>query len=131
MAVEEVLTSLLSGVASGRRYWGRAPQGVTVDDGAFLILNNIDKPRDYHMKGASGYVPGRFQIDVYAETFTAAKTATEAVVMALSGHSGTMAGTTIQAIFIDGPRSLPATDEGEVTNLYRLSLDALVHYIES
>lgn len=130
MAIEEALTSLLSGVASGRRHWGRAPQGVTVDDGAFLVLNNITKARDYHMKGPSGYVPARFQIDAYAATFTGARDAAAAVVTALSGHSGTTAGTTIQAIFIEGPRSLPAEDEGEVTFGYRQSLDALVHYIE-
>lgn len=131
MAVEEALTSLLSSVASGRRYWGRAPQGVTVSDGAFLVLNNITKARDYHMKGASGYVPARFQIDAYAATFTAARNAAAAVVTALSGHSGTTGGVVIQGIFIDGPRSLPAEDEGSVTYGFRQQLDALVHYVET
>lgn len=128
MAVEEALTALLAGVAGGRRYWGRAPQGDL--PASFLILNRITGRRDYVMTGADGYVESRFQIDAYAASYTTAKTEARAAVAALSGYRGTTAGTRIMGIFIDGERDLPAADPGEVTHLHRVSIDAIIHHDE-
>ena len=128
--MEEGLTQLLAGVAGGRRYWGRAPQGNSATDGPYLVLNRIGGPRDYHMQGASGYVRSRVQVDVYGETFGAVKSAARAVVTTLSGFRGGAAGTVFQAIFIDAERDLPASDPGEVTNLFRTSIDLMIHHDE-
>ena len=126
--MEEALTSLLSGVAGGRRYWGRVPQSVTARP--YLLMNRVGGDRDYAMDGPSGYVSSRVQIDVYAETYAAAKTTTRAVATVLSGFSGTVVGVEIKAIFIDTERDLPADDAGKVTKLFRISTDIRIHHDE-
>lgn len=121
--MEEALTALLASVADGRRYWVRAPQSAARP---YVVLNRIDGIRDYHMQGASGYISSRVQIDCYADTYTAAKSTARAVINTLSGYSGG----DIQAIFVDGERDLPAADAGDVTNLFRTSIDIIVHHGE-
>lgn len=121
--MEEAITALLASVASGRRYWTVAPQTAPRP---FLVLNRVDGIRDYHMQGPSGYVASRVQIDVYADTYTATKATGRAVISTLSGYSGG----DIQAIFIEGERDLPAADAGIVTNLFRTSIDIIVHHGE-
>ena len=125
--MEETFTGLLSGVAGGRRYWGRAPQNVNIATGPFLVLNRIDGIRDYTMGGASGYVESRIQIDIYGASYAATKQAARDAIAALSGHSDG----TIQGIFAITERDLPATDAGEVKQLFRTSVDFIVHHEET
>lgn len=122
--MEEALTLLLASVAGGRRYWVRKPQ--TEPARPYVVLNRIDGIRDYHLRGASGYVSSRVQIDCYADTYTATKAIGRDVISVLSGYSGG----DIQAIFIEGERDLPAADAGNVTNLFRTSIDIIVHHGE-
>ena len=129
MPVEEALTALLAGVAGGRRYWGRA-EHVSPSAGPYLRLVKVSAPRDYALSGATGYVEARFQIDVFAESYGAAKTTAEAVLSTLSGYSGETAGVYILGIFIDAERDLDATDAGEVSHLFRRSIDIIVHHHE-
>lgn len=119
--MEEVLTGLLATVAGGRRYWVRAPATATRP---FIVLNRVNGIRDYHMQGASGYIASRVQIDCYADTYSATKAIARSVISSLSGHSGG----SIQAIFIESERDLPAADAGEVTNLFRNSIDITIHH---
>nr|CAD6417723.1 hypothetical protein REQ54_01743 [Rhizobium sp. Q54] len=121
--MEEALTSLLASVAGGRRYWSRAPQTAARP---FIVLTRIDGLPNYHMQGASGLVSSRVQVDVYADTYTATITLARQVKALLSGYSGG----DIQAIFIESERSLPAADAGEVTNLFRTSIDVTIHHGE-
>jgi hypothetical protein len=129
--MEETITGLLASVASGRRYWGRAPQSISADTGPYLVLSRVDGVRDYQMSGASGYVSSRVQIDVYGKTYTATKTAARAAVAALSGQSLTSTAGVVQGIFVDSERDLPAADAGEVTSLFRTSVDIIVHHEEN
>lgn len=121
--MEEAMTALLASVAGGRRYWVRAPQGAVRP---FVVLQRISGVPDYHFQGPSGLVESRVQIDAYADTYSAVKATARAIKTLLSGHSGG----DIQAVFIDGERDLPAADAGDVTNLFRTSLDILVHHGE-
>lgn len=121
--MEEALTALLAGVASGRRHWGRAPQAVVRP---FVVLNRISGVRDYHMQGPSGFVSSRVQADIYADTYTAAKTTARALVAAVSGHRGSI----IQGVFIDAERDLPAEDSGTVNTLFRVSIDLNISHSE-
>lgn len=121
--MEEILTSLLANVAGGRRFWTRAPQNATKP---FIVLNRVSGVRDYHMQGPSGFVSSRVQCDVYAATYTEAKTTARALVGAVSGHRGSI----IQGVFIDAERDLPAEDSGVVTNLFRVSIDLNVYHSE-
>lgn len=121
--MEEELTSLLASVAGGRRYWGRAPQGTPYPN---IVLSKIGGVPNYHMQGASGFVSSRVQIDIYDEKWTGAISVARAVKSLLSGYSGG----DIQAIFVESERNLPAADAGEVTNLFRTSIDVTIHHGE-
>lgn len=122
--MKEALTSLLTTVAGGRRHWVRAPQGTTAP---YVVLNSISAPRDYHTRGASGYVQSRVQCDCYGATYSAAETTARAVRAATSGvRSGD-----IQGIFIESERDLPAEDAGSVNNLFRISIDLIIHHKET
>ncbi|MHA6641347.1 tail completion protein gp17 [Mesorhizobium sp. A623] len=129
--MEEQLVALLLNAAgvtalvSDRIDWGKAPQSVSGHP--YVVLQRIDGLHDYHMQGASGYVASRVQIDTYSEKYTATKKATRALIAALSGYKGGI----FQGIFLDGERDLPAADAGEVTNLFRTSLDFMVHHKET
>ncbi|TDX72601.1 uncharacterized protein DUF3168 [Neorhizobium sp. R1-B] len=121
--MEEALTALLAPAASGRRYWGRAPQKATRP---FIVMNVIDGVPDYHLQGASGYVSSRVQMDVYADKYTDATGTARLVKALLSGYRGGK----IRGIFIESERSLPVADAGDVTNLFRTSIDITVHHTE-
>lgn len=121
--MEEALTALLDSVAGGRRYWVRAPQTAARP---YVIMSKVDGLPDMTMQGPSGYVFNRVQIDCYADTFTTLLALVRSVKALLSGHKGG----NIQGIFIDSERNLPAADAGEVTSLFRTSIDITVHYGE-
>lgn len=112
----------VTALVSTRIYWGRKPQADLARP--YVVLQCIDGPRDYHMQGPTGYVPSRVQLDVYGDTYTSTKKATRAAVTVLSGHRGGI----FQGIFIDSERDLPAADAGEVTNLFRTSVDIMIHH---
>ncbi len=122
--MEEALTALLAPVAGGRRYWVRAPQTVTRP---FVVLNRISGIPSYHYQGSSGFVASSVQIDVYADTYSACIAAARQIKGLLSGYKGGAN----QGIFIDGERNLPAADAGEVSNLFRTSIDITIHHGEN
>lgn len=122
--MEEALTALLASVASGRRYWVRAPQDAQLP---YVVLNVISAPRDYHTRGPSGYVQSRVQCDCYGSTYSAAKTTARALRAATSG----IRGDDIQGVFIESERDLPAEDAGPVNNLFRTSIDLIIHHKET
>ena len=126
--MEEAMTSILSTVAGGRRYWVRAPQ--SSDTRPYVVLNRVSGNRDYHLKGASRYVQSRVQCDVYDTTYGGAKTTARAVRDAVSGFAGTIGGVQIQRIEVDSERDLPADDAGDITDLFRVSIDLMVHHDE-
>ncbi|KKX28228.1 DUF3168 domain-containing protein [Rhizobium sp. LC145] len=122
--MEEALTALLATVAGGQRYWVRAPQKVLRP---YVLLNRVTGFRDYTNSGASGYVESRVQIDVYADTYTQTKKIARDIIRIMSGYrSGA-----IRGIFLDQERDLPASDAGEVTSLFRTSLDFIIHHTEN
>lgn len=126
--MEEALVALLLGatpltaITGNRIYWGRKPQN---DAGRpYIVLQRIDGAPSYHMDGASDYVASRVQADVYGETYTSSKRAARALIAVLSGYAGGM----FQGVFVDAQRDLPAADAGEVTTLFRTSVDFLIHH---
>lgn len=121
--MEEAITALLANVAGGRRYWVRAPQGSAMP---YVVMNRISGFADYTMQRASGYVASRLQMDIYAETYTAALTTARDVKARLSGYRGGV----IQGTFLDAERDLPAEDTGSITKLFRVSMDFNIHHNE-
>lgn len=77
------------------------------------------------MQGSSGYVTSRVQIDVYADTYVSAHGTAQSVVGVLSGYRGG----SIQGIFIDSQRDLTGIERGDPNELYRVSIDAIVHHV--
>ncbi len=126
--MEEALTTLLSSVAGGRRYWVRAPQSLSTRP--YIVMHRVSGNRDYHLKSASGYVQSRVQVDIYDETYGGAKTVARAVRDAVSGFAGTINGVQIQRITVESERDLPADDAGEITFLFRTSIDLQIHHDE-
>jgi len=122
--MEEAITALLAGVAGGRRYWGRAPQDAARP---YVVLTRISQVRGYTFGGDDRLPATRVQADIYADTYLAARDVSDALVNLVSGYrSGAMRG-----IFVDGVRDLPAADPGEVTHLFRVSMDLNVWYRET
>ena len=126
--MEEALSSILSGVAGGRRYWVRAPQSLSTRP--YIVMTRVSGNRDYHMGGASGYVQSRVQVDIYDESYGGAKGVARNVRDAVSGFVGTIGGLQIQRITIESERDLPADDAGEITFLFRTTLDLMIHHDE-
>lgn len=122
--MEAELTALLASVAGGRRHWVRAPQGTVRPN---VVLQRVPRAPTYTMGGPSSYVQTRVQADVYGETFTSTKATADALTSVLSGY----AGGSIQGIFIDAERDLPDADAGEVSKLFRISLDLIIHHGEA
>ncbi len=128
--MEETLVALLLGssaitaIAGQRIRFGRADQK---DVRPYVVVQKAGNSPNYTMRGPSGYVMTRLQIDSYAETFTQATKLSRAIKALLGGYSGG----TIQGIFIDSERDLPAADAGNVSNLFRTSIDITVHYGET
>lgn len=114
------LTAMLAGVASGKRFWTRAPQGTVPP---YVVLSVISGLTDYHMQGPSGYVVNRVQADCYGTTYTEADATSRAVEQTLTGRREGI----IQGIFFEGERDLPDEDSGSVSNLFRVSRDFMVH----
>ncbi|QPC87415.1 DUF3168 domain-containing protein [Mesorhizobium sp. NBSH29] len=122
--MEILLTTLLAPVAGGNRYWVRAPQG---QKPPYVIMQRITGIRDYHLQGASGLVESRVQIDCYDKAYSSVASMARSVVSILSGHRAGI----IQGIFIDSERDLPAADAGDVTSLFRKSIDIIIQHKEA
>ncbi len=126
--MEEALTTILSSVAGGRRYWVSAPQSLSTRP--YIIMLRVSGNRDYAMSGPTGYVQSRIQVDIYDESYGGAKTVARAVRDAVSGFAGTIGGVHIQRISVESERDLPADDVGEITELFRTSIDLMIHHDE-
>lgn len=90
------------------------------------MLSRISGARDYHAQGPSGYVVSRVQIDVYADTYVAAHGTAQSIVAAVSGYRGGG----INAVFIDSQHDLSGLEAGDPHELYRVSIDVIVHHAE-
>ncbi|OLP56669.1 hypothetical protein BJF92_11310 [Rhizobium rhizosphaerae] len=114
----------LTAIVGQRIRYGRASQ---TDARPFVVLQVVSGSETYTMAGPSGYRVSRLQVDCYAESYATAKRAVRAVRAALSDfrEGG------IQGVFIDSERDLPAADAGNVSTLFRSSIDINVHHGES
>lgn len=132
--MEEALIALLASVSGGRVYWMLAPQGLSADDGSYIVMRRVDGVRDYAMSGPTGYVQTRVQLDCYGKTYAAAKTAARAVEAVISGYSSATDGGSppstsgVLGIFVISERDATFPDAGDKNHLFLVSLDAMVHH---
>lgn len=87
-----LLTNARPGGATGailanRLFPDELPQKPVYPAATYTVVSG---PRDYHMDGASGLVPFRVQLDLYAETASAVHALRSAVIADLSGFKGTV-----------------------------------------
>ena len=123
--MEADLLALLAPIASGRSYYVRAPQG---EPYPYLILNRASLVPNYTMAGANGLSQTRMQIDVYGNNWPSTVSTAQALQNLVSGFIGIVGSTRFQGIFIDAVRDLPASDAGDVTQLFRISIDIMIHH---
>lgn len=127
--MEEALMNILlssvgvTALVSNRIEWVRTTQG---EQSPRIVLQLISNVRSYTMSGPSGYAASRVQIDIYAERYLEAKQVYRAVIKTLSGYRGG----DIQGIFIQSERDLTDADAGGVSNLFRNSIDIIIHHKE-
>ena len=124
----EALTSILSGVHGGRRYWVTVPQSQATRP--YIVMHRVGGVRDYHLKGPSSLVHSRVQVDIYDETYGGAKTVARDVVAAVSGFVGVINGVQIQLITVLNEGDKPANDTGDITNLSCTPIDLMIHHDE-
>lgn len=122
--MEQDITALLA-TAAPRRFWSRAPQK-PAPARPYIVLSRVSGVRGYHNKGADGLVASRIQIDCYGDTYISAHDTGNAIVSTLSGYRGG----TIQAVFIDSQRDLTGIDGSDPNELFRMSIDVIVHHSE-
>lgn len=121
--MEQEITALLA-TAAPRRFWSRAPQAAPARP--YVVLSRVSGVRRYHNQGADGLVASRVQIDCYGETYFSAHNTGAAIISTLSGFRGA----TIQAVFIDSQRDLTGIDGSDPNELFRMSIDVIVHHSE-
>ena len=128
--MEEALLALIRADAAvttalGTRInWLRRPQEDT--DYPAATLQVVNRLPGYHSKGRDGLTQSRVQIDVWAVSYAAAKTAMRAVQNVLSGYSGTNAGVTFQGIFVESERDTPDEEASGNKRLFRITTDLQV-----
>lgn len=121
--MEQEITALLASVAP-RRFWGRAPQQAPATP--YVVLSKVSGVHGYHNQGADGLVASRIQIDIYGDTYSAVNATANGIITTLSGYRGG----TIQAVFIDSERDLTGLESGDPNELFRTSIDVIVHHSE-
>lgn len=104
-------------------YLGTIPQK---PEYPFTASGKATGGRDHHLRGASGVAYPRFQIEAWAETYTAAKALANAVRKALDGYSGTVGTVDVRSILILSERDFYE----EAVKAHRIIMDFSVRHIE-
>ena len=91
-----------------------------------ILYTRITGMRDHVLQGPSGAAHPRFQVESWAETYTAAKSLASAIRVALDGYSGTVLGVVIGSILIDSERDVY---ESEI-KIYRVISDWYIWHKE-
>jgi hypothetical protein len=126
---QAILNRLISNttlVSDSNIYYIKAKQDVVPP---YIILTRISAPRDYAYSGAA-LVDSRFQISIFATTYTSCKAIGVEVMTAFSGFSGLMGGAGgvyVGKCFCDDETDLPFDDD---TKLYGLALDFIFSHSE-
>ncbi len=128
MVVEQALYSLLSGNAGVAALVATRISPITKPEDATLpaiTYRRISSQRFSAMGRDAGVIKGRFQIDVWADTYDSAVGVKEAVRAAVQRYS-TVTGVTIYDIFIISEIDFFEDDTGQ----YHIAVDIEINYIE-
>ena len=129
--MEEALIDLLKGHAAltaiigtspARIYWMRAPQNTVRP---YVVMQVISSIPDVAHSGPTGIIASRVQIDIYGDTYGAAKAVARAITGRLSGFRGLRLSITFDGIFKAGERD-DFEDSASTDKLFRTSMDFFV-----
>ena len=87
-----------------------------------ILYTRISGVRDHHLQGPSGIVRTRLQVEAWAETYSGAKTLSEAIRGALDGLTGTKSGVVVGSCLLDNERDIYEPELG----VYRIVHDYLI-----
>jgi hypothetical protein len=124
--MEEALTAILladarlSQVVGNRVHWDVAPQGAVRP---YVILQVVSSSADTTASGRSGMETARVQIDAYGEQKFAVTRIVRFAFEALERARGPRGEVTIQGVFFDSARDLPASGASGAPQLFRRSTD--------
>lgn len=122
---EEALTAFLladaglAAVVAKRITWDERQQGASLPAIVLQVISGAPEASD---EGRAGIESHRVQIDCWASTSLAAKTAARAVNAALEAVEMTSGDTVFEAVFLDAERDFSERGQGG-RDLYRRSLD--------
>jgi len=127
MIIESALRAIIiadNGVkaVTTRCYYNYIPQSPTYP---LIVIQRVTGSRVHHLSGPSGAVRPRFQIEAWAETYSAAKGLANLIRAALDGNEYTKDGVTFSCLSqaeIDGYE--------EAVNAHRIIQDYSVRYTE-
>ena len=127
MIIESALRAIIiadNGVkaVTTRCYYNYIPQSPTYP---LIVIQRVTGSRVHHLSGPSGAVRPRFQIEAWAETYSAAKGLANLISAALDGKEYTEDGVKFSCLSqaeIDGYE--------EAVNAHRIIQDYSVRYIE-
>lgn len=114
----------IASLVGNRVNWARSPQGSASPR---IVLYLVSGLRDMHMRGPSGLVSSRVQVDCLGLSYDSAKTVARAVETRLSGYQGTRGAIRFDGCFLIGERD--DYFEADTTDkLFRTSLDFNIWY---
>lgn len=130
MTVEADLRGVLLGSTyvtaySTKVYATLLPQEVSLPAISYTRISTI---RESLMGNDATNVAARFQFDCWADDPTEVRNLGNGVRVALQRYGSSTGTVTIETIFIDDQQEIPERDEDE--NIFRVSIDAIVHYLE-
>lgn len=97
-----------------------------------VVYTLIDVQRDYTDDGSTGLATGRYQLDIFASTVTAARNVADAIRIGMDGYTGTIDGTAILRVWFDSERfGQELRDEKSKKTIARYVLDVFVAYREA
>ena len=97
-----------------------------IRDRPYIRMQTISDPRPQHLNGYQKARVTRVQIDVFADSYGAARSAAETIIAAVSDPA-TVSGIKFGRTKAEGPRDLGEDVEG-VGYVHRASLDLLVEH---
>jgi len=130
MLIEEGLMTYLlaqtgvTGYVGERIHFVHAPQNVTTP---YIIIIKISAVREHSHDGSSELAHPRFQLSVFAGTYSGVKTVTAALQTVLQAYSGTMGSVSVDVVLYDNETDMYEQETG----LYHTALDYIIWHEES
>ena len=130
MLIEEGLITYLLAQSGVTAYVGEqihfvhAPQNVTAP---YIIIIKISGVREHSHDGSSELAHPRFQLSVFANTYSEVKGIASALQTVLQTYSGTMGSVNVDVVFYDNEVDMYEQETG----LYHTALDYIIWHTES